>query len=59
MQATQVTSLSFGTTYAPGQRYHSPTLAQAGATFAEIFPGRLWIALGRGKALNEGIMGDP
>jgi coenzyme F420-dependent glucose-6-phosphate dehydrogenase len=57
--ALATTSLSFGVVTAPGQRYHPAITAQAGATLAEMFPGRFWMALGSGQALNEHITGDP
>jgi probable non-F420 flavinoid oxidoreductase len=53
------TSMSFGTVCAPGQRYHPAIVAQAAATLAEMYPGRFWIAVGSGEALNESITGDP
>jgi probable non-F420 flavinoid oxidoreductase len=56
--ALQATGLSFGTVNAPGQRYHPAIVAQAAATLAEMFPGRFWVALGSGEALNEHITGD-
>ena len=43
---------------APGQRYHPAIIAQAAATLAELFPGRFWVALGTGQALNEQITGE-
>jgi coenzyme F420-dependent glucose-6-phosphate dehydrogenase len=52
------TQLSFGTVNAPGQRYHPAIVAQASATLAEMFPGRFWLAVGTGEALNELITGD-
>lgn len=57
--AMQVTQLPFGMISAPGYRYHPAVLAQAAATIAEMFPGRLWLALGSGEALNESITGAP
>jgi probable non-F420 flavinoid oxidoreductase len=57
--AMQATPLSFGTVCAPGQRYHPAIVAQAAATLAEMYPGRFWISLGSGEALNESITGDP
>ena len=51
------TSLPFGVVNAPGQRYHPAIIAQAAATLAEMFPGRLWVALGTGEASNEHITG--
>jgi coenzyme F420-dependent glucose-6-phosphate dehydrogenase len=49
--------IRFGTITVPcGWRYHPAVLAQAIATLAEMFPGRLpWIALGSGEALNEKV----
>jgi probable non-F420 flavinoid oxidoreductase len=55
--ALQATSLPFGVVNAPGQRYHPAIIAQAAATLAEMFPGRLWVALGSGEAANEHITG--
>jgi coenzyme F420-dependent glucose-6-phosphate dehydrogenase len=57
--ALQATGLSFGTVCAPGQRYHPAIIAQAAATLAEMFPERLWVALGSGQYLNEHITGEP
>jgi probable non-F420 flavinoid oxidoreductase len=55
--ALQATSLPFGVVNAPGDRYHPAIIAQAAATLAEMFPGRFWVALGSGQALNEHITG--
>ncbi|MDQ3694565.1 MAG: TIGR03885 family FMN-dependent LLM class oxidoreductase [Chloroflexota bacterium] len=55
--AMQATSLPFGVVNAPGVRYHPAIVAQAAATLAELFPGRFWVALGSGQALNEDITG--
>lgn len=57
--AMQATSLPFGVISAPGYRYHPAILAQAAATIGEMFPDRLWLALGSGEALNEAITGLP
>ena len=38
--ALATTSLPFGVVNAPGQRYRPAIIAQAGATLAELFPGR-------------------
>jgi probable non-F420 flavinoid oxidoreductase len=57
--ALQATSLPFGVVNAPGQRYHPAIVAQAAATLCELFPGRLWVALGTGEASNEHITGEP
>jgi probable non-F420 flavinoid oxidoreductase len=56
--ALATTSLPFGVVTAPGQRYHPAIIAQASATLAGMFPGRFWMALGSGEALNEHITGD-
>jgi probable non-F420 flavinoid oxidoreductase len=55
--ALYATRLPFGVVNAPGQRYHPAIVAQAAATLCELFPGRLWIALGTGEASNEHITG--
>ncbi|MGB3337074.1 MAG: TIGR03885 family FMN-dependent LLM class oxidoreductase [Devosia sp.] len=52
------TQLPFGTITAPGYRYHPAIVAQAIATLAEMFPRRLWTALGSGQAINEAITGE-
>ena len=56
--ALATTSLPFGVVNAPGQRYHPAIVAQAAATLSEMFPGRLWVALGTGEASNEHITGE-
>jgi coenzyme F420-dependent glucose-6-phosphate dehydrogenase len=55
--AMQATALPFGIISAPGYRYHPAVLAQAAATVGQMFPGRLWLALGSGEAINESITG--
>ena len=57
--AMQATTLPFGVVNAPGQRYHPVIVAQAIATLATMFEGRLWVALGSGEASNEHITGAP
>lgn len=57
--ALQATRLSYGTVTAPGQRYHPAIIAQAAATLSQMYPERLWLALGTGEALNEHITGQP
>lgn len=57
--ALEATSLSFGTVSAPGYRYHPAVLAQKVATLAEMYPRRVWLAVGSGEALNEAITGEP
>ena len=57
--ALEATSLSFGTVCAPGWRYHPAVIAQAAATLSVMYPGRFWLAIGSGEALNEGITGLP
>ena len=53
------TSLRFGTGVTPpGFRYHPAIVAQAAATLEAMYPGRFWLGLGAGEALNEHIVGD-
>lgn len=56
--AMQATTVPFGIISAPGYRYHPAVLAQAAATCGEMFPDRLWLALGSGEAINESITGE-
>ncbi|HEX6419188.1 MAG TPA: LLM class flavin-dependent oxidoreductase, partial [Acidimicrobiales bacterium] len=56
--AMQLTQVPFGVVNAPGQRYHPAIIAQAIATLGEMFPGRLWVAMGSGEASNEHITGE-
>ncbi len=56
--ALEATSLPFGVVNAPGQRYHPAIVAQAAASLCQMFPGRLWVALGSGEASNEHITGE-
>ncbi|HEY2888531.1 MAG TPA: TIGR03557 family F420-dependent LLM class oxidoreductase [Candidatus Limnocylindrales bacterium] len=52
------TSLRFGTAVTcPGFRYHPAVIAHAAATLGAMFPGRFWLGLGAGEALNEHIIG--
>src|SRR5215210_5316643 len=53
------TKLRFGTGVTPpGYRYHPAILAQAAATLEAMFPGRFYLGLGAGEALNEHITGE-
>jgi coenzyme F420-dependent glucose-6-phosphate dehydrogenase len=56
--AMEATALSFGVVNAPGYRYHPAIIAQAAATLGQMYPGRFWIAVGSGEALNEHITGE-
>jgi coenzyme F420-dependent glucose-6-phosphate dehydrogenase len=52
------TSMRFGTGVTPpGWRYHPAVLAQAAATLEAMYPGRFFLGLGAGEALNEHIVG--
>src|SRR5258706_12149621 len=52
------TTLPFGTgVTCPGFRYHPAVVAQAAATLGAMFPGRFWLGLGSGEALNEHVVG--
>jgi coenzyme F420-dependent glucose-6-phosphate dehydrogenase len=49
-------------TFGPGVtcasfRYHPAVVAQAAATLGAMFPGRFWLGLGSGEALNEHVVG--
>src|ERR671919_221525 len=57
--AMQATAMPYGVVNAPGQRYHPAIVAQAAATLAELFPGRLSVALGTGEFSNEHVTGAP
>ncbi|MGC0250941.1 TIGR03557 family F420-dependent LLM class oxidoreductase [Pseudactinotalea sp. Z1748] len=43
---------------APTFRYHPAVVAQASATLAAMYPGRHWLGLGSGEALNEHVTGQ-
>jgi probable non-F420 flavinoid oxidoreductase len=55
--ALQATRFRIGVISAAGYRYHPAVLAQAAATLGEMYPGRFWLALGSGEAINESITG--
>lgn len=41
----------------PTFRQHPAIVAQAAATLEELYPGRTWLGLGSGEALNEHVIG--
>jgi coenzyme F420-dependent glucose-6-phosphate dehydrogenase len=41
----------------PSFRFHPAIVAQASATLAAMYPGRHWLGLGSGEALNEHLVG--
>ncbi|MCU1419534.1 MAG: class F420-dependent oxidoreductase [Mycetocola sp.] len=43
---------------APTFRWHPAVVAQASATLAAMYPGRHWLGIGSGEALNEHIVGQ-
>lgn len=50
--------LTFGPGVAcPSFRYHPAVVAQAAATLGAMYPGRFWLGLGSGEALNEHVVG--
>ncbi|MBA9079852.1 MULTISPECIES: TIGR03885 family FMN-dependent LLM class oxidoreductase [Rufibacter] len=55
--AMAATSLEFGVVNCPAYRYHPALIAQAAATLDEMFPGRFFLTVGSGQALNEAITG--
>jgi coenzyme F420-dependent glucose-6-phosphate dehydrogenase len=42
----------------PTFRWHPAMIAQASATLAAMYPGRHWLGLGSGEALNEHVVGQ-
>jgi coenzyme F420-dependent glucose-6-phosphate dehydrogenase len=57
--AGERTTLPLGTGVTPtGARYHPALIAQAWATLERLFPGRTYLGLGSGEALNEVPVGD-
>lgn len=54
----QRSSLPFGTAVTcPGFRYHPAVIAHAAATLGAMYPGRFYLGLGAGEALNEHVIG--
>jgi len=54
----QVTSLPLGTGVTPViHHYHPGHIAQAWTSLAELYPGRVWLGVGSGEALNEVPLG--
>jgi coenzyme F420-dependent glucose-6-phosphate dehydrogenase len=43
---------------APTFRWHPAMVAQASATLAAMYPGRHWLGIGSGEALNEHVVGQ-
>src|SRR3954463_893569 len=56
-QATSTIALGTGVTPA-GARFHPGLIAQAWATLERLFPGRMFLGIGSGEALNEVPVGD-
>jgi coenzyme F420-dependent glucose-6-phosphate dehydrogenase len=56
-QATERVALGTGVTPA-AQRYHPALIAQAWMTLERLFPGRPFLGIGSGEALNEVPVGD-
>jgi G6PDH family F420-dependent oxidoreductase len=55
----QRTTLPIGlAVIAPGFRYHPAVIAHAAATMGAMYPGRFWLGLGAGEALNEHVIGE-
>jgi coenzyme F420-dependent glucose-6-phosphate dehydrogenase len=47
-----------GTVTTPTYRVHPAVVAQAAATLESMYPGRHWLGLGSGEALNEHVVGQ-
>ena len=56
-QATERIPLGTGVT-STGARYHPAMIAQAWATLERLYPGRPFLGIGSGEALNEVPVGD-
>jgi coenzyme F420-dependent glucose-6-phosphate dehydrogenase len=56
-QATSTVPLGTGVT-STGARYHPVLIAQAWMTMERLFPGRMFLGIGSGEALNEVPVGD-
>jgi coenzyme F420-dependent glucose-6-phosphate dehydrogenase len=56
-QATKTIPLGTGVT-STGARYHPALIAQAWMTLERLFPGRMFLGIGSGEALNEVPVGD-
>lgn len=56
--ALETCPLPGGFVVAPGSRYHPAIVAQTLGTLAQLFPKRIWAALGSGQYLNEHITGQ-
>jgi coenzyme F420-dependent glucose-6-phosphate dehydrogenase len=56
-QATSSVPLGTGVT-SVGARYHPVLIAQAWMTMERLFPGRMFLGIGSGEALNEVPLGD-
>ncbi len=56
-QVTERIQIGTGVT-CPTQRIHPAIIAQASATAAAMLPGRFWLGIGSGEALNEHITGE-
>jgi G6PDH family F420-dependent oxidoreductase len=55
----QTTTGDLGTgVTAPTFRWHPAMVAQASATLAAMYPGRHWLGIGSGEALNEHVVGQ-
>ncbi|CRX67352.1 unnamed protein product [Stenotrophomonas maltophilia] len=52
-------ALTLGMVTCPMLRQHPALVAQAAATLEQLAPGRIWLALGTGEALNERVTGQP
>ena len=58
--AATVPTVRFGTIVtSPIGRYHPAVIAQAFATMDSMFPGRVFIAMGTGEAMNDSPLGYP
>jgi len=47
-----------GSVITPNFRHHPVTIAQASATLASMYPGRHWLGLSAGEAINDAVTGE-
>lgn len=50
---------TLGGVITPNFRHHPATIAQAAATLAVMYPGRHWLGLSAGEAINDAVTGAP
>ncbi len=57
--AGATTGGTLGAVITPNYRHHPASIAQASATLAAMYPGRHWLGLSAGEAINDAVTGEP